>query len=41
MLRQGTTTDNIINIYISTIRALRFLDPSGVTLEAVGDPIRK
>lgn len=38
--RTGANTSDIITQYISTIRSLRLLDPSGVTLEAVGGDIR-
>jgi hypothetical protein len=41
LLQPGATTSDIVDQYILTIKALRYLDPSGVTLEAVGDPIRR
>ena len=37
----GAATTDIIEQYVSTIRALREVDPSGVLLEAVSDPIRE
>ena len=38
--RAGAATSDIITQYVATIRALREVDPSGVLLEAVGDPIK-
>jgi anaphase-promoting complex subunit 2 len=40
LLHPGANTSDIIMQYISTIRALRILDPSGVTLEAVGGEVQ-
>lgn len=40
LLNAGTLTSEILQLYVSTIRALRFLDPSGVILACVSDPIR-
>lgn len=37
----GAATTDIIVQYVSTIKALREVDPSGVLLEAVADPIRE
>ena len=37
----GVNTADILTAYISAIRALRMLDPSGVLLELVCDPVRK
>ena len=40
LLKPGADTANIIQVYVSAIRALRQLDPSGVTLEAVSERVR-
>ncbi|KAG7298075.1 hypothetical protein JYU34_018845 [Plutella xylostella] len=40
LLHPGVNTPDILTAYISTIRALRHLDPSGVILETVTDPVR-
>eukprot|EP00898_Chlorokybus_atmophyticus_P006884 jgi/Chlat1/7197/Chrsp57S06846 len=40
LLHPGAATVDILQQYISTIRALRTLDPTGVLLEAVGQPIK-
>ena len=37
----GVNTGDILTAYISAIRALRVLDPSGVLLELVCEPVRK
>ena len=37
----GVNTTDILTQYISSIRALRVLDPSGIVLELVCEPIRK
>jgi len=39
-LHPGATTPQIIEIYISTIKVLRLLDPSDALLDAVATPIR-
>lgn len=41
LLHPGAETHVILNIYISTIRSLRILDPVGVLLHAVALPIRE
>ncbi|KAI5480345.1 anaphase-promoting complex subunit 2 [Pseudohyphozyma bogoriensis] len=41
LLHPGAGTKDIITSYISTIRCLRILDPQGVLLSRVADPIRK
>lgn len=41
LLTAGAATTDILLQYISTIKALRFLDPTGVVLEAVGEPIKE
>lgn len=40
MLTAGASTYDILHQYVSTIKALRTIDPAGVFLEAVGEPIR-
>ncbi|KAL1514528.1 hypothetical protein AB1Y20_003625 [Prymnesium parvum] len=40
LLKPGTDTSKIIQVYVSAIKALRHLDPSGVTLESVSEPVR-
>ncbi|XP_038206458.1 anaphase-promoting complex subunit 2 [Zerene cesonia] len=40
LLHPGVNTPDILTAYISTIRALRYLDPSGVILEKVTRPVR-
>ena len=40
LLKPGTNTENIIQVYVAAIKALRHLDPTGVTLEAVSDRVR-
>lgn len=41
MLNAGTITSEIIQRYVSVIKMLRFLDPSGVMLENVSGPVRE
>ena len=41
LLHPGAETKDVITQYISTIRCLRILDPQGVLLHKVADPIRK
>ncbi|XP_015795059.1 anaphase-promoting complex subunit 2-like [Tetranychus urticae] len=41
LLHPGVTTNDILTAYIQTIKALKVLDPSGVILEIVCDPIKK
>ncbi|KAF2760848.1 hypothetical protein EJ05DRAFT_491761 [Pseudovirgaria hyperparasitica] len=41
LLRPGTTTTHILDIYIYVIRAFKELDPKGVLLERVALPIRR
>ncbi|MCL7036355.1 hypothetical protein MKW94_014974 [Papaver nudicaule] len=40
LLTAGASTNDILHQYVSTIKALRIIDPTGVFLEAVGEPIR-
>ncbi|PRQ75028.1 Cullin homology [Rhodotorula toruloides] len=41
LLQPGSDTKEIITTYIATIRCLRIVDPPGVLLSRVADPIRK
>ncbi|KAG9440844.1 hypothetical protein H6P81_021009 [Aristolochia fimbriata] len=41
LLTAGASTNDILHQYVSTIKALRTIDPKGVFLEAVGEPIRE
>nr|GFA77078.1 anaphase-promoting complex subunit 2 isoform X1 [Tanacetum cinerariifolium] len=41
LLTAGASTNDILDQYVSTIKALRTIDPTGVFLEAVGEPIRE
>ncbi|KAI0566527.1 Cullin [Gracilaria domingensis] len=41
MLNVGTITSEILQQYVNVIRMLRFLDPSGVMLENVSEPVRE
>ncbi|GFZ51497.1 hypothetical protein JCM24511_09264 [Saitozyma sp. JCM 24511] len=41
LLHPGAETKDVITQYISTIRCLRILDPPGVLLHKVAEPIRK
>lgn len=41
LLHPGAETKNVITLYISTIRCLRILDPPGVLLHKVAEPIRR
>lgn len=40
LLTAGASTNDILHQYVSTIKALRTIDPTGVFLEAVGEPIK-
>lgn len=40
LLHPGVDTNDILTAYVSAIRALRVLDPSGALLDAVCDPVR-
>jgi len=40
LLHPGAETGDIIDFYISMIRCLRVIDPQGVLLYRVADPIR-
>ena len=41
LLHPGAETKDVITQYISTIRCLRILDPPGVLLHKVAEPIRR
>ncbi|KDQ20938.1 hypothetical protein BOTBODRAFT_142345 [Botryobasidium botryosum FD-172 SS1] len=41
LLHHGAETSNILEQYINTIRCLRLLDPAGVLLFSVAEPIRR
>lgn len=41
LLHPGADTKDIITQYIATIKCLRILDPAGVLLSRVADPIRR
>ncbi|XP_073050122.1 anaphase-promoting complex subunit 2 [Primulina eburnea] len=41
LLTAGASTNDILHQYVSTIKALRTIDPAGVFLETVGEPIRE
>lgn len=41
LLTAGAATTDILLQYVSTIKALRTMDPTGVVLEAVSEPIRE
>jgi anaphase-promoting complex subunit 2 len=41
LLRAGTTTTHILDVYISVIRAFQELDSKGVLLDRVAQPIRR
>ncbi|XP_078444610.1 anaphase-promoting complex/cyclosome 2 isoform X2 [Wolffia australiana] len=41
LLTAGASTNDILHQYVSTIKALRIVDPSGVFLEAIVEPIRE
>lgn len=40
LLTAGASTNDILHQYISTIKALRTVDPTGVFLETVAEPVR-
>lgn len=40
LLTAGASTNDILHQYVSTIKALRTIDPAGVFLEEVGEPIK-
>lgn len=40
LLTAGASTNDILHQYVSTIKALRTMDPAGIFLESLGEPIR-
>ena len=40
LLHPGANTSQIIDVYVATIKALRLLDPTGVLLESVSEPVK-
>ena len=40
LLHPGANTSQVIDMYISTIRALQLLDPAGVLLDSVSGPLK-
>ena len=40
LLHPGANTSQILDVYIATIKSLRLLDPSGVLLEAISEPVK-
>mmetsp|Transcript_10066 Transcript_10066/g.17694 ORF Transcript_10066/g.17694 Transcript_10066/m.17694 type:complete len:842 (-) Transcript_10066:19-2544(-) len=40
LLHPGANTAQILDVYIATIKALRLLDPGGVLLESISEPIK-
>ncbi|KAJ0401858.1 hypothetical protein P43SY_007792 [Pythium insidiosum] len=41
LLHPGANTSAILDIYVSTIKAFRFLDPRGVLLETLSEPVKE
>ena len=41
LLQPGAATSDILQQYVSTIKVLRYLDPPGVLLYGVAEPIRR
>ncbi|DBA04288.1 TPA: hypothetical protein N0F65_002050 [Lagenidium giganteum] len=41
LLQPGANTSQVLDIYVSTIKAFRLLDPKGVMLEAFSEPIKQ
>ena len=40
LLHPGANTSQIIDIYVATIKTLRILDPTGILLESISEPIK-
>lgn len=40
LLHPGVNTPDVVTAYIAAIKALKYLDPTGVLLEAVTEPIK-
>uniref|UniRef100_K3X5T3 Anaphase-promoting complex subunit 2 n=1 Tax=Globisporangium ultimum (strain ATCC 200006 / CBS 805.95 / DAOM BR144) TaxID=431595 RepID=K3X5T3_GLOUD len=41
LLQPGANTSEILDIYVSTIKAFHILDPKGVLLEALSEPVKE
>ncbi|TYZ62631.1 hypothetical protein PybrP1_006910 [[Pythium] brassicae (nom. inval.)] len=41
LLQPGANTSEILDIYVSTIKAFRILDPKGVLLETLSEPVKE
>eukprot|EP00118_Oscarella_pearsei_P017982 m.181468 g.181468 ORF g.181468 m.181468 type:complete len:128 (+) comp39272_c0_seq24:102-485(+) len=41
LLHPGACTTDILTHYVSTIKSLKLLDPTGVVLEQAGEPVRE
>jgi anaphase-promoting complex subunit 2 len=41
LLHPGVHTEQILEVYVATIRVLRLIDPPGVLLHQVAEPIRR
>lgn len=41
LLQPGANTPQVLDVYISTIKALRFIDLTGVLLEGVSGPVNE
>ena len=40
LLNAGVNTSNVLVAYVSCVRALKFLDPSGILVQLVTPPVR-
>ena len=40
LLHPGANTSQIIDIYVATIKTLKILDPTGILLESISEPIK-
>lgn len=41
LLNAGVNTDNVLEAYVATVRALKFVDPSGILAQLVTPPVRE
>ena len=41
LLQPGANTSQVLDVYIATIKALRYIDPTGVLIEGVSGPVNK
>lgn len=41
LLHPGVSTPDILTAYVASIRAMRILDPSGLLLESVTQPVHQ